>query len=63
MLPFLAAAGGGGFSQSGSADSPFSGTQGGQTIGGITVGGGLDAKTLAILGAVAVAVLFVLRRK
>lgn len=62
MLPMLGAMAGGGFSQSGSADSPYSGTQGGSRYGGIQTGGGLDWKMLGIAGAIAVVVLIVLRK-
>lgn len=66
MIPFVGAAagGGGGFSQSGSADTgPVSGTYGGSTFGGINTGKqGVDMTTLAIIGAIVVVALLVLKR-
>ena len=65
MNPFAAmGGGGGGFSQSGSADTgPVSGSFGGFSIGGINTGQqGLDMTTLAVLGGIVVLALFILRK-
>jgi hypothetical protein len=59
MIPWAS----GGFSQSGSADATNAGTIGGAYYGGINTGTtGIDVTTLAIIAAVAVVALMVLRR-
>jgi len=65
MIPGLGALGGGGFSQSGSADANSSfGASGGGGFYGINTGtqGGLDSQTLLIIGAMVVFALYVLKK-